>query len=158
MDVSVATWLIGGLCVLANLAVTTILATLIRRWFDHKDKEAQKRADEREAEQKRLAALEKENEQRHAQAMMDERCNIQVQAIRTEIQPVVEQLNIISGATVSGLRDDLLNSYWRCHDWQKFRPGWDTENMEDLYKAYKKMGGNSFIDHLMEEFYKIPLQ
>ena len=154
MDTTIVGWLVGGLCILLNLAVTTTLTILIKRWFARRDKHEAEQA----AERARLTALEKENEQRQMQAMMDARCNIQVQAIQSEIKPVIEQLHIISEATVSGLRDDLLNSYWRCHDWQKFRTGWDTENMEDLYKAYKKMGGNSFIDHLMEDFYKIPLK
>lgn len=154
MDSTMISWLVSGLCVLLNLTVTTVLTLLIKRYFNRRDKQAEKQ----EADRVRLTALEKENEQRQLQAMMDARCAVQVQAIQTEIKPVMAQLNIIHEATISGLRDDLLNNYWRCHDWQKYRSGWDTENMEDLYKAYKKMGGNSFIDHLMEEFYKIPLQ
>ena len=154
MDSTIVSWLVGGLCILLNLAVTTTLTILIKRWFDRKDRDALAR----DAERERLAALEEEKKQQQMKEMMDARCNIQVQAIQSEIKPVMEQLTVLNEATVSGLRDDLLNSYWRCHDWQKFRTGWDTENMEDLYKAYKKMGGNSFIDHLMDEFYKIPLQ
>lgn len=154
MDSTIVAWLVSGVCVLLNLAVTTIITILIKRWFAAHDVKEKKRQDDHD----KLVALQKAEEQRLMEEMMNQRCNIQVQAIRTEIQPVVTGLSELRESVCSSLRDDLLNSYWRCHDWQKFRTGWDTENMEDLYKSYKKLGGNSFIDHLMEEFYKIPLQ
>ena len=154
MDSTIVGWLVGGLCILLNLAVTTTLTILIKRWFERRDKHEAEQA----AEHARLATLEKEQEQQRMQQLMDARCDIQVQAIRTEIQPLVERLGAIEDGSLSGLRNDLLNNFYRCRDWQKFRTDWDTQNMEDLYKSYHRLHGNSFIDHLMEEFYKIPLQ
>ena len=154
MDSTIVAWLVGGACILLNLAVTTVLTILIKRWFSAHDEKEKKRQEEHD----KLVKLQKAEEQRRMEEMMNQRCDIQVQAIRTEMQPITASLNTLHESVCSGLRDDLLNNYWRCHDWQKYRTGWDTENMEDLYKSYKKLGGNSFIDHLMEEFYKIPLQ
>lgn len=154
MDSTIISWLINGLCVLLNLAVTTTLTILIKRWFDRKDRDALAR----DAERERLAALEEEKKQQQMQDMMDSRCNLQINTIKTEIAPLLSKLNTIEDGTLAGLRDDLLNNFYRCRDWQKFRTDWDTQNMEDLYKSYKKLGGNSFIDHMMEEFYQVPLK
>ena len=154
MDTTVIGWLVSGVCILLNLAVTTILTILIKRWFERRDKKEA----EREAEHAHLNALEKEQEKQRIQQMMDARCSVQVQAIKDEIHPLLERLDAIEDGTLSGLRDDLLNNFYRCRDWQKFRTDWDTQNMEDLYKSYCRLHGNSFIQHMMTEFYNIPLK
>ena len=41
---------------------------------------------------------------------------------------------------------------------KKYRTEWDTENLYHLYEGYQEMGGNSFIEKLMEDFDGLPLQ
>lgn len=164
MDTSILNWLISGLGILANLAITTTVTILIKRWFDKKDKartdaEAARKEEEEKAkkEKERLAALEEERKAAQMQQMMDQRCQLQIQAIQTAFEPMSKHLALLEDASLSGLRNDLLNNFYRCRDYQKYRTDWDTQNMEDLFKSYEGLHGNSFMKHLMEDFYKIPL-
>lgn len=48
------------------------------------------------------------------------------------------------------LRSDMLHIYYRHKDSEKIRQ-YEYENFEMLYKAYKALGGNSFIDKIYKE-------
>ena len=61
------------------------------------------------------------------------------------------------GAIVSGvkclLRADMLRIYYKRHDANTIRQH-ERENFESEYKAYKALGGNSFIDDIYQEVKK----
>ena len=170
MDSTVITWIVTAIGFVLNAAVVAAVTVVVTRNIEKRyQKRDQAEADRRKRDEK-LAELQEANKVQQMEEMMNKRCDIQVQAIREEMQKVHEQLhdtimvNIskdlgeLKDSTLCSLRDDILNSYWRCHDWQKFRSEWDTSNMESLYEQYHRLHGNSFVDHLMEEFYKIPLK
>ena len=48
------------------------------------------------------------------------------------------------------LRSELLRTYYRHQEAQSFRQ-YEYENMCYCYSAYKALGGNSFVDHIVEE-------
>ena len=48
------------------------------------------------------------------------------------------------------LRSDMLHIYYRHKDTETIRQ-YEYENFEMLYKAYKALGGNSFIDKIYKE-------
>ena len=48
------------------------------------------------------------------------------------------------------LRGQMLETYYHNKDSGTIRQ-YEYENFLACYKAYKKMGGNSFIDHIKEE-------
>lgn len=48
------------------------------------------------------------------------------------------------------LRSDMLRTYYRHRDEDKIRQ-YEYENFILEYKAYKALGGNSFIDHIYNE-------
>ena len=48
------------------------------------------------------------------------------------------------------LRADMLSTYYKHHDEDKIRQ-YEKENFLYEYKAYKALGGNSFIDDICEE-------
>lgn len=54
------------------------------------------------------------------------------------------------------LRSQMLSIYYRCKDTETIRQ-YEYENFIACYKAYKAMGGNSFIDHIKDEIdtYKV---
>lgn len=151
MDATVLGWLLGGLGTLLNLAVTTVVGILIKRWFTQHDVKQAKIREEHE----RLAALEKEQEQAHLKQEMDAHCNNQVNAMRQEFGPIVKQLNCISNGTLSGLRNDILDCYYRCLE-KGYRNDWDYTNIHDLYNSYLDLGGNSFVADVMDRFDKLP--
>lgn len=51
------------------------------------------------------------------------------------------------------LRSDIVRTYYRHHDDEKLRE-YEYKNMDQCYKAYKALGGNSFIDHIYNEMQK----
>lgn len=48
------------------------------------------------------------------------------------------------------LRSEIVRIYYRHHDDRKLKE-YEFKNMEQCYKAYKALGGNSFVDRIYEE-------
>jgi len=48
------------------------------------------------------------------------------------------------------LRSEIVRTYYRHHDERKLRE-YEFKNLEQCYKAYKALGGNSFIDKIYNE-------
>ena len=48
------------------------------------------------------------------------------------------------------LRTEIVRIYYRHHDDRKLRE-FEYKNMEECYKAYKTLNGNSFIDRIHAE-------
>lgn len=48
------------------------------------------------------------------------------------------------------LRSDIVRIYYRHHDDRQLRE-YEFKNMEQCYKAYKALGGNSFVERIYEE-------
>ena len=69
------------------------------------------------------------------------------------IKPVREWL-MGTGALREGqrclLRTEIVRIYYRHHDDRKLRE-FEYKNMEECYKAYKSLNGNSFIDRIHAE-------
>lgn len=57
--------------------------------------------------------------------------------------------NLINGMKCQ-LRSDMLHIYYQYKDSKKIRQ-YEFENFVYLYKAYKALGGNSFIDKIYKE-------
>ena len=48
------------------------------------------------------------------------------------------------------LRSEMLSIYYKHHEENKIRQ-YEYENFMFLYKAYKALGGNSFVDHICKD-------
>ena len=48
------------------------------------------------------------------------------------------------------LRSDILNVYYKYREKKMIRQ-YEYENVVLLYKAYKALGGNTFVDHIYNE-------
>lgn len=48
------------------------------------------------------------------------------------------------------LRSDILNVYYKYREQKQIRQ-YEYENVVLLYKAYKALGGNTFVDHIYNE-------
>jgi hypothetical protein len=53
------------------------------------------------------------------------------------------------------LRDRIIALYDKYMD-KGYMPIHTRENVQELYKEYKKLGGNGVIDHLIEDLYSLP--
>lgn len=77
---------------------------------------------------------------------------------------IISEVLIVAGAAVPGimwvrrivdgqrcqLRTAMLNTYYHCRDKETIRQ-YERENFDKLYAAYKKLGGNSFVDDIYRE-------
>lgn len=66
------------------------------------------------------------------------------------------QLAIMNGMR-SLLKYSIKNEYQRCSD-QGYCSIADRENLEDMYDAYKQLGGNGTITGLMEKIRLMPTE
>lgn len=67
-----------------------------------------------------------------------------LEPLHKDINEIKEQTKLTSAGTCAGLRSQLLNFYYYC-DHKGYRTPDDSENFQDLYDAYTALGGNSFI-------------
>lgn len=66
------------------------------------------------------------------------------------IIPIIGSISKISKGTRCQLRSEMLRIYYHNKDSGKIRQ-YEFENFIMLYEAYKKLGGNSFIDKIFNE-------
>lgn len=66
------------------------------------------------------------------------------------IMPLVIAIFKIINGIKCQLRSDMLRIYYKCKD-SKTIHQYEFENLEHLYKAYKALKGNSFIDKIWKE-------
>lgn len=81
-------------------------------------------------------------------------------AIARDVAAVVSLLTLVIGGVVSVwrmikgilcvLRAHMLSTYYRNKDSKTIRQ-YEAENYDKMYKAYKSMGGNSFIDEITKD-------
>lgn len=55
------------------------------------------------------------------------------------------------------LRSNITSKYYVYKELQEI-PHYEKENVLLMYSQYKKMGGNSFIDDIMEEIKDLPIK
>lgn len=64
--------------------------------------------------------------------------------------PVVTWVKRIVEGQKCQLRTAMLNTYYKCVETETIRQH-ERENFDKLYGAYKKLGGNSFVDDIYKE-------
>lgn len=69
--------------------------------------------------------------------------------LNNEITAINKKLDRVSEGTQASLRTDILKIYKECAH-KGYRNLTDSENFEDMYRAYHKLGGNSFVDETVK--------
>ena len=64
--------------------------------------------------------------------------------------PVIVWVHRIVEGQKCQLRTAMLHTYYRCKEKEEIRQ-YERENFDKLYRAYKKLGGNSFVDDIYSE-------
>ena len=64
--------------------------------------------------------------------------------------PVILWVSRIVEGQKCQLRTAMLSTYYHCKEQEKIRQ-YERENFDKLYAAYKKLGGNSFVDDIYKE-------
>lgn len=82
------------------------------------------------------------------------------EVIREEMAPLSERLAEVEKllaidceGTQAGLRNDLLKTYYDCAA-RGYKTRYDAENFCDMYHAYTKLGGNSFIQNEVSKWFE----
>lgn len=97
---------------------------------------------------KKLAETEeaKKNAKKVKQEEMREVIREEMAPLAERLAKVEEMLAIDCEGTQAGLRNDLLRTYYDCAA-RGYKTRYDAENFCDMYHAYIKLGGNSFIQN-----------
>ena len=64
--------------------------------------------------------------------------------------PVIVWVHRIVEGQKCQLRTAMLQTYYHCKEIEEIRQ-YERENFDKLYHAYKKLGGNSFVDDIYKE-------
>lgn len=137
--------------------------TFYKRAAEKDAKEKEERLRDREEHEK---AMKYDREQENLKQRSERREDIQ-----TALKPLDERMNQItekvesidkaagalSNGTQASLRTEILDQYYDGKD-KGYRTRYDSENMHDMFEAYKNLGGNSFIEDVMQDWEKFPLQ
>lgn len=77
--------------------------------------------------------------------------------ILDNMKKITEQNEIQSEALVSVIRNTIMHLYYQYKGLGKIS-AYERENIEKLYKAYKSLGGNSFVADCVDEIRKMPTE
>lgn len=72
------------------------------------------------------------------------------------IVPVVVAIHKIAKGTRCQLRSEMLRIYYHNRETRTIRQ-YEFENFVMLYEAYKKLGGNSFVDKIKDEVHEFEI-
>lgn len=77
--------------------------------------------------------------------------------IITKVKIMKKEDADIKDAVTSLLRSDITNYYYRCVGRNYIRQ-WEKQNIYYLYESYKKLGGNSYVEIIMEHIDELPVK
>lgn len=79
------------------------------------------------------------------------------QPLEQEINTIKQDISKLKEGTQASLRNDLLKTYNHCNR-QGYKTKEEMQDFVDMFDAYRKLDGNSFIIELNKEFKNIPLK
>lgn len=129
--------------IVSTLSIPTIAALIWKELYEKK-----------KAERNEIKELKNQENVKTIREIIKE----EITSIENKIDKISENLGLVSKGTLSGLRNDILKSYYDCVE-KGYRTQDDSENFREMYQAYKNLGGNSFIDEdIVPSFEKIALK
>lgn len=134
--------------IFSALGLSTIVGLF---WKDLHDKKAK----EREENSDRIKKQKKQEQKDAIREVLDEVFAPACTTMGVRLDVLDKKIDLLSGGTLSALRNDILKNYYQCRD-KGYRNDYDFANMHDLYESYKDLGGNSFITDIMERFDALP--
>lgn len=159
-------WLTVVLALGGSALISTIIGfvttRVLNKIVDKRDKEKEEqdnkiRKDKEELE--RFRYNQGREESRHdMKTIVDESLktvNLKLLDLEKRFDNVDSVLEIHSEANLSSLRNDILNFYYACVA-KGYRSDEDYTNMDDMYHAYTRLDGNSFVEDKIKEFKKLP--
>jgi DNA polymerase II small subunit/DNA polymerase delta subunit B len=81
----------------------------------------------------------------------------QLKQILDSVNKLTAQNEVQSEALVSVIRNTIMHLYYKYNKCDEISM-YERENIEKLYKAYKALGGNSFVADCVEEIRHLPVK
>lgn len=128
--------------IISMLGISTVTGLIWKDLHDKKlaNSEHVKELKKREAQDNLRGVIQEENK------------NLQDSVIKIQ-----DTIDIISEGTLCVLRNDILKGYYDCVK-KGFRNDYDYTNIHELYDAYQKLHGNSFVADIIKRFDKLPTE
>lgn len=148
-------WAYALISIGSSTAFTTIVSLIIKHYFEKALKKKEEKEIEQKAKDDELYRLQ-ENERRQ------ERKADVLASVQEVITPLTEQivslntkLDKVADGTLSTLRNDILNGYYKCVD-KGYRNDYDYQNIHHMFDSYKELNGNSYVADVVERFDNLP--
>ncbi len=122
------------------LAIPTIVGLLWKELFQYKKENSKKRKEEKKAE---------------LQQTIREVVQEEIKPVKGTVEKVDKKLDLVGNGTKYCLRNNIKNSFYGCFD-KGYRNDYDYQDLIGMYHSYHDLGGNSFVDDIMERFDKLP--
>ncbi len=141
-------------------AFSTILGIIgITTYFNTrmKHKAEKKNNQEDEEEKKKKEAEAKAEEEKHQKQLNEIREVIkeEVAPIKEETTHIKDKLDIVAEGTTDILRERLLSCYYKCMK-KGYRTQYDYENVDHMFREYKSLNGNSFVEECVTAIKALP--
>lgn len=144
----------AGQTLLEQFDIKTILIVLLLTFFaiieimrgiDYLRKKSKTKQTEEQNEEKRIAdleTLEKNNENT-------------IRQVQTDVEEIKQNVNLLIDSDKDDIRAWITNQYHHFVDLQ-YIDDFTLDCLERRFRSYKKEGGNTYIDGMMEELRRLP--
>lgn len=135
-----ANWLPIASFIVSMLAIPTLIGLF---WKDLHDKK------------KENSDVKKEQRKKEFQANVREVLQEELKPLNNSIDSLEKKLDLVADGTLSTLRNNIKDCFYRCYE-KGYRNDYDFKNIHALYKSYRNLNGNSFIEDIMHRFDSLP--
>lgn len=135
-------WIVGIICTVAELVITTVVGFLLKRWWD-----------KREEEKKELERLREEQRARVEQA----RCETVKQSLHNELKPIKQDMLLMKRAMQKDIRRSLRQDAQLYRN-RGYASHQEKTEFDELYWVYHNLGKNGVVDRDHEDVMNLPEQ
>lgn len=130
--------------------ISTIILTLMNRFFSKRDKSEDKK-DATSVRFKKIETSIEEIEQRQLRFEAD------LKEKEKLLKAVDDVMVVLSSALRALLRDKIIDKY-NYHMEKEFMPIHDRESLDSMVKEYKNLGGNGVLNEIVDKLYELPTE
>lgn len=141
-------------------SATGVIVTAIVSWFIAYMKKKKEQKIEHEKQLENLVKEKAERDQREERLVSiittnNTETDKKFSMVLDSIKIISKDIESLKKSTQSSLRHDILEMFEKCQN-KKFATIEEQQTFHKMYEEYHNLGGNSFVDALIEKFDKIP--
>lgn len=131
--------------ILIILLLTFFAIIEIMRGIDYLRNKSKTKRTEEQNEEKRIADLE----------ILERNNENTIQQVQTDVEEIKQNVNLLIDSDKDDIRAWITNQYHHFVDLQ-YIDDFTLDCLERRFRSYKKEGGNTYIDGMMEELRRLP--